>query len=261
MKPLVDVGPELSPSQKERFARHLVLTELGEEGQRRLCNARVLMVGAGGLGSPALLYLAAAGIGTIGIVDDDVVSLSNLQRQVIHSNAAIGEPKVESAKRRLLELDPDLTINTYQLRLDDSNVDEILADYDLVVEGTDNQKVRFVISDAAARAQKPMIWASVQCWQAQISVFWAGERAVEHGMPAPNGITLRDVFPAEAPSDAIPSSVDIGLLGALPGQTGVIEAIEAIKVITGIGTPLVGRIKFIDLLNATDVDIPISPAP
>ncbi|MFC5370869.1 HesA/MoeB/ThiF family protein [Arcanobacterium bovis] len=260
MKPLVDVGAELTPAQKERFARHLVLAELGEEGQRRLCNARVLMVGAGGLGSPALLYLTAAGIGTIGIVDDDVVSLSNLQRQVIHSNAAIGEPKVSSAKRRLLELDPSLTINTYQLRLDDSNVDAILADYDIVVEGTDNQKVRFVISDAAARAQKPMVWASVQRWQAQVSVFWSGKSAVEHGMPAPNGITLRDVFPHEAPVDAIPSGVEIGLLGALPGQTGVIEAIEAIKIITGIGTPLVGRIKFIDLLHATDVDIPISPA-
>lgn len=259
MKPLIDVGSKLSEQEKERFARHISLPGVGEEAQRRLRNAKVLMIGAGGLGSPALLYLAAAGVGTIGIVDSDVVDLSNLQRQVIHSTAAIGEPKVESAKRRLLELDPEIEVHTHQVRLDESNIDAIMANYDLVLDGTDNIEARFLISDAAVRLDKPVVWATILQWNAQLSFFWTGKKAVENGMPGPNGISLRDVFPTQAPGDAIPKTVNVGLLGAVPGTAGTIMAAEAFKVITGTGEPLVGRIMFVDMLNSKTFEIPVSP--
>lgn len=259
MKALVEVGRELTDNERERFARHISLPGVGEEAQRRLRNAKVLMIGAGGLGSPALLYLAAAGVGTIGIVDSDVVDLSNLQRQVIHSNAAIGEPKVESAKRRLLELDPDIDVRTYQVRLDVENIDPILDGYDLILDGTDNIEARFLISDAAVRASKPVVWATILQWNAQLSFFWTGERAVEYGMPGPNGISLRDVFPTQPPGDAIPKTVNVGLLGSVPGTAGTIMAAEAFKVITGTGEPLIGRIMYVDMLNSRTYEIPVSP--
>ncbi len=257
--PLVEPGAELTDLQHERFARHIALKGIGEVGQRRLLNARVLMVGAGGLGSTALTYLAAAGIGTIGIVDADRVDLSNLQRQVIHATAAIGELKVDSAARRLRELYPDIEVITYPYRLTEDNVDQVLDGWDLVLDGTDNLPTRYLISDAAVRLGMPEVFGSVLEWGAQISVFWTGERAVVVGFPKPNGLSLRDVFPEEAPAGSIPKTADVGIMGTVPGLTGTIMASEAVKLITGAGHPLVGRILYVDTLGVKTAEIPISP--
>ncbi|MDO5672388.1 MAG: ThiF family adenylyltransferase [Actinomycetaceae bacterium] len=257
LKPVISPGPALRADQRERYARHLVLEGIGDIGQRRLLNARVLMVGAGGLGSPALLYLAAAGVGTIGIVDNDAVDLSNLQRQVIHTFRAIGEGKTSSAAARIRALNPDVDVREHPVRLNDGNVDAILGEYDLVLDGTDNLTTRYLVSDSSVRLGVPVVWASVLQWQAQVSIFWKGSRAVEHGMPGANGISLRDVFPHPAPEGIIPKTANIGIMGVLPGQVGTIMATEAIKMIVGTGNPLVGRILFLDLLNATTREIPI----
>ncbi|MFP7696388.1 HesA/MoeB/ThiF family protein [Trueperella sp. LYQ143] len=257
--PLVAPGAELSAEQQERFARHISREEIGMIGQRRLLNARVLMVGAGGLGSTVLLYLAAAGVGTIGIVDNDRVDLTNLQRQIIHSTAAIGELKVDSAARRLRELNPEIRIERMALRLDSENIDEVLHGWDLIIDGTDNLPTRYLISDAAAKAEIPLVWGTVLGWHAQVSVFWSGPRAVAAGFPGPRGISMRDIFPREAPPQAVPPTAQVGLLGAVPGQAGVVMASEAIKLITGAGVPLVGRILLIDALTARTHEIPIVP--
>ncbi|MET7073831.1 HesA/MoeB/ThiF family protein [Trueperella pyogenes] len=257
IRPLVEPGPELTDVQRERFARHIARAEIGEIGQRRLLGARVLMVGAGGLGSPALLYLAAAGVGTIGIVDADRVDLTNLQRQVIHSTAAIGQLKVESAARRLKELNPDLHVEVFPVRLTEANVDEMLAGWDLVLDGTDNLPTRYLISDAAVRAGIPEVWGALLGWQAQVSVFWTGPRAVAAGFPGP-GLRLRDLFPVEPPAGSVPTTAEVGLMGAVPGQTGAVMAAEAIKLITGAGRPLVGRVLFIDVLAGRMQEIPFA---
>ena len=257
--PLVEPGAELTDSQHERYARHISLKDIGEIGQRRLLNARVLMIGAGGLGSTTLTYLAAAGVGTIGIVDADRVDLSNLQRQIIHSTAAIGELKVDSAARRLRELNPDLDVVTYPLRITEGNVDEILRGWDLVIDGTDNLPTRYLISDAAVRLEMPEVYGSVLEWGAQISVFWTGESAVAAGFPGQNGLSLRDVFPEEPPADAVPKTADVGIMGTVPGLTGTLMASEAIKLITGAGDLLVGRILYVDSLGAKTAEIPIAP--
>lgn len=257
--PLVEPGAELTEAQRERFARHISLAEIGEVGQRRLLNARVLMVGAGGLGSTALTYLAAAGVGAIGIVDADRVDLSNLQRQIIHSTAAIGELKVDSAARRLIELNPDLEVTTYPLRLTAENVDEVLGGWDLVIDGTDNLPTRYLVSDAAVRLGMPEVFGSVLQWGAQISVFWTGERAVAAGFPGPNGLSLRDVFLEEPPAGAVPKTADVGIMGSVPGMAGTLMASEAIKLITGAGDLLVGRILYVDTLGVKTAEIPFAP--
>ncbi|MDP9833455.1 HesA/MoeB/ThiF family protein [Trueperella abortisuis] len=256
---LVEPGPELTPDQRERYARHIAREEIGELGQRRLLGARVLMVGAGGLGSPALLYLAAAGVGAVGVVDADRVDITNLQRQVIHSTAAIGELKVDSAARRLKELNPDLAVQTFPVRLTQDNVDGVFAGWDLVLDGTDNLQTRFLISDAAARAGIPVVWGALLGWQAQVSVFWTGPRAVAAGFPGPNGLCLRDLFPVEPPAGSLPTTAEVGLMGAVPGQAGAVMAAEAIKLITGTGRPLVGRVLFLDVLAARTQEIPFAP--
>lgn len=256
--PLVEPGPELSPAQRERFARHIARAEIGEVGQRRLLGARVLMVGAGGLGSPALLYLAAAGVGRIGVVDSDRVDLTNLQRQVIHSTAAIGELKAVSAARRLRELNPDIDVVAYTERLTAANVDAVFAGWDLVLDGTDNLPTRYLIADAAAQAGIPEVWGALLGWQAQVSVFWAGPRAVAAGFPGPNGLQLRDLFPVAPPEGSLPTTAEVGLMGAVPGQAGAIMAAEAIKLITGAGDPLVGRVMFIDVLAGRTSEIPFA---
>ena len=189
LPPLVAPGPPLAESEARRTARQTRLPELGELGQRRLAAARVLVIGAGGLGAPALLYLAAAGIGTIGIVDDDVVALTDLHRQVIHATAAVGEPKVDSAARRLTELAPDLVVEPHRLRLDESNAATVLQGYDLVLDGTDTFATRYLISDTCAALGAPLVWASVLRFDAQVSVFWSRPPA---GLPP---VTLRDLFP------------------------------------------------------------------
>lgn len=257
--PLIAPGPELTADERERYARHLPLRGVGEEGQRSLRSARVLMIGAGGLGSTALTYLAAAGVGTIGIVDSDHVDLSNLQRQIIHSTPAIGELKAESAARRLRELNPTVEVETYPLRLTEQNADDVLVGWDLVLDGTDNLPTRYLISDTAVRLEMPVVFGSILEWGAQISVFWSGERAVEFGFPEPRGLSLRDVFPIEPPAGSIPKTEEVGLMGIVPGMAGTLMAAEAIKLITGAGESLIGRILYVDTLGMRIGEIPLSP--
>ncbi len=249
--PLVAPGARLRADQSQRWSRHLLMAELGEDAQRRLRAARVCVVGAGGLGAPVLLYLAAAGVGRIGIVDPDVVELSNLQRQVIHATADVGSPKVVSAAARVRALDPDVDVVTHCVRLTADNAD-LLADYDLVIDGTDNFDTRYLINDTCVRLGLPEVWGSVLRFDAQVSVFWG---TPPRGVPA---VHLRDLFPEPPAPDQVPSCDQAGVLGALCGQVGSVMAIEAVKLITGVGTPLLGRILLIDALRATFTEVPLS---
>jgi sulfur-carrier protein adenylyltransferase/sulfurtransferase len=243
MLPLVEPGPALTPEQLERGARNIALPELGVDGQRRLRAARVVVVGAGGLGSPVLQYLAAAGVGTIGIVDFDDVDLSNLQRQVIHAGATVGEPKTRSATRAIAALDPTIAVIEHRLTLSPDNALDLFADYDLIVDGSDNFATRYLANDAAALLRKPYVWGSVLRFDGQVTVFWEG---------APDGRSLdyRDLHPLPpAPGDVL-SCAEAGVLGSLCGTIGSVMATEAIKLITGIGEPLVGRVQNLDVLAA-----------
>lgn len=224
--------------QKSRYARHLMLPEVGEHGQARLLKAKVLLLGAGGLGAPAGLYLAAAGIGTIGLVDDDVVDESNLQRQVIHSTKRVGVPKVESAKQTINELNPDVNVRTHQLRLSSDNVLDVIKDYDLVVDGTDNFQTRYLLNDASLILKKPVVNASIFQFEGQVTVFRPFE-----------GPCYRCLYPEPPPPGMAPSCNEAGVLGVLPGVIGVLQATEAVKLILGIGKPLVGRLMQYDALN------------
>jgi len=247
---LVEPGPTLTPDQVRRYSRHLLLDRLGEEGQRRLRAARVCVVGAGGLGSPVVLYLAAAGVGRIGIVDGDDVELSNLQRQVLHATADVGTPKVDSAARRVEALDPGVEVVTHHLRLTAENAD-LLADYDVVVDGTDTFVSRYLINDACVRLGLPEVWGSVLAFDAQVSVFWGRPPA---GVPA---IQLRDVFPDPPAPGQVLSCAEAGVLGALCGQVGSLMATEVVKLMTGVGRPLLGRILVVDALAARWREIPV----
>ena len=253
LPPLVEPAPELTRAQRERYARHLLIPDIGELGQRRLLAARVAVMGAGGLGSPALLYLAAAGVGSVTIIDDDVVDLTNLQRQVIHDDASVGTPKVASAAARLRAQNPDVTVTQRAVRLTDENADEILAGHDLVLDGTDNFPTRYVVNDACARLGLPFVWASVFRTQAQVSVFWKSPPGDAVG------VDLRDLFPTAPDPTTVPSCGDAGVLGALTGQIGSMMATEAIKLICGIGDLLLGRVAFVDVLGVRQVDIPLRP--
>lgn len=251
--PLVAPGPALDAAAAERFARHLPIPGLGELGQRRLRAARVAVVGAGGLGSPALLYLAAAGVGTLGVIDADAVELVNLQRQVLHSTAGIGRPKAVSAADRLAELDPQTQVVAHQLRLDDSNAAAILGSYDLILDAVDNFPTRYLISDVCTDLGLPVVWAAVQTTRAQVSVFWSRPN---NGSP---GITLRDLHAEPpAPSHWVTAS-QVGVLGAMCGQVGALMATEAIKLIAGIGRPLFGRLLYLDTMAATASEVPLAP--
>jgi sulfur-carrier protein adenylyltransferase/sulfurtransferase len=238
MDPLVTPGPPLPADQLARYGRHLALPGVGEEGQRRLANARVLVVGAGGLGSPALLYLAAAGVGTIGIVDADDVEESNLQRQVIHGQGDLGRPKVESAAARIAQVNPHVAVRPHRLRLDSTNALDVLRDYDLVLDGTDNFPTRYLVNDACALLGVPQVWGSIFRFDGQVSVFWAGR-----------GPTYRDLFPAPPPPGAVPSCAEGGVFGVLCAAVGSVMAIEAVKLICGLGEPLVGRLLVFDALG------------
>lgn len=250
---LCEPGPELGREETHRYARHLLIPVVGEQGQRRLRNAHVAVLGAGGLGSPALLYLAAAGVGTLTIIDDDVVDLTNLQRQVIHPDASVGQPKVTTAETAVRALNPSVSVRTHQTRLTLDNAAELFAGADLVLDGTDNFDTRYAVNDACAALGLPYVWASVYRTQAQVSVFW-------HEPPAPfTGTDLRDVFPQPPAPGTVPSCGDAGVLGALTGQVGAMMAGEAIKLICGIGSPLLGRIAFVDLLDASVTAIPLRP--
>lgn len=228
----------LTPEQRNRYSRHLLLPEVGEEGQQKLMGAKVLMLGAGGLGSPAALYLAAAGVGTIGIVDMDVVDESNLQRQVLHNLDRIGERKVDSAKKTLELINPDLIVNTYDTRLGADNILEILDGYDVVVDGADNFPSRYILNDASVKLGIPVVHGSIFRFEGQITVF-----------DPLDGPTYRDLLPEPPPAELAPSCAEAGVLGVLPGIVGTIQALEAIKIILGIGDSLRGRLLAFDALE------------
>jgi len=233
------------------------MPQIGEAGQRRLRNARVCVVGAGGLGSPVLLYLAAAGVGRLGIVDDDCVDESNLQRQVIHGLADVGRPKVDSAVEGVRRIDPELDVVVHPVRLSPANAEEVLADYDLVIDGTDNFPTRYLINDSCVRLGLPLVWGSIFQFDAQVSVFWGRP-------PAGSGATavqLRDLFPTAPPPGSVPSCAEGGVLGALCGQVGAVMATEAVKLITGAGSVLLGRVLVLDGLAAHWTEIPLVGGP
>lgn len=253
LPPLVEPGPALTREETHRYARHLLIPSIGEVGQRRLRAAHVAVMGAGGLGSPALLYLAAAGVGKLTIIDDDVVDVTNLHRQVIHPDAAVGTPKVDSAAAAVKALNPTVEVVTHGVRLVPGNAAELFASADLVLDGTDNFETRYAVNDACAELGLPYVWASVYRTQAQVAVFWA---APPGGVP---GVDLRDLFPHPPAPGSVPSCGDAGVLGALTGQVGSMMAAEAIKLICGVGSPLLGRVAFLDLLDATVTPIPLRP--
>ncbi len=262
LPPLVPPVGELDADGLARYSRQLILGEVGVTGQRSLAAARVLVIGAGGLGSPVLLYLAAAGVGTIGVVDFDRVEKSNLHRQVIHSDADIGRPKVDSAADAVAALNPTITVHRHALRLTADTIDELLADYDLVLDGADNFPTRYLVNDACVAAGKPLVWGSVLGFAAQVAVFW-------DAAPGDEGVQLRDVFPEPPAAGTVPSCAEAGVVGALCAQAGSVMAMEAIKLITGIGRPLLGRVLVIDALAGRwdQVEIrrssrrPTAPAP
>ena len=228
----------LAPEQRTRYSRHLLIPEVGEAGQQRLLQSRVLLVGAGGLGSPAALYLAAAGIGTIGIVDADIVDETNLQRQIVHSAATLGEPKVDSAARALRELNPDVEVKTYREQLTSENVDRILdAGWDVIVDGADNFPTRYLVNDAAVFHDIPLVHGSIFRFEGQATVFKPHE-----------GPCYRCLFPQPPPPELAPSCAEGGVLGVLPGIVGSLQANEALKLILGAGEPLVGRLLLFDAL-------------
>lgn len=254
LPPLVPPAAELSAADIARYSRHLLLPEVGLTGQQRLKHARVLVIGAGGLGSPVLLYLAAAGVGTLGIIDGDVVEASNLQRQVIHTVAGIGQPKTESARAALLALNPELTVTLHDGRLEAGNALALLASYDLVIDGCDNFATRYLVNDACVLAGKPYVWGSIFRFEGQASVFW--EQA-----PGDAGIHYRDLYPEPPPPELAPSCAEGGVLGVLCAAIGAIMATEAIKLITGIGESLLGRLLVYDALEMRQRCLPIRRDP
>jgi sulfur-carrier protein adenylyltransferase/sulfurtransferase len=238
----VTIPRALTPEQRSRYSRHLLIPEVGEEGQQRLLDARVLLVGAGGLGSPASLYLAAAGVGTVGIVDADVVDESNLQRQIVHSTERLGEPKVASAKRTLEALNPDVRVVTFQERLTSENVDRILGEgWDVIVDGADNFPTRYLVNDASVWSGIPVVHGSIYRFEGQVTVF----------DPARGGPCYRCLFPQPPPPELAPSCAEGGVLGVLPGIIGSIQANEALKLVLGRGDSLAGRLLLFDALGTT----------
>jgi molybdopterin/thiamine biosynthesis adenylyltransferase/rhodanese-related sulfurtransferase len=229
---------QYTPDQLIRYSRHFLLPEVGEDGQAKLLQAKVLMVGAGGLGSPSAYYLAAAGVGTIGIIDNDVVDVSNLQRQILHANDRVGMPKVESAKKTLEALNPDVKVIPYQAKLTSENIMDILKDYDFVIDGCDNFPTRYLVNDACVLTGKPNVHGSIFQFEGQATVFYPGK-----------GPCYRCLYPEPPPAEMAPSCAEAGVLGVLPGLIGVIEALEAVKLILGKGDSLVGRLLHFNTLT------------
>ena len=240
LPPLVEPVAELTTDEIRRYSRHLIIPDVGVTGQKRLRNAKVLCVGAGGLGSPALMYLAAAGVGTLGVVDYDTVDESNLQRQVIHGQSDLGRPKVQSAADRIREINPQVNVVTHETALDRENILDIFRGYDLILDGTDNFATRYLVNDAAVLLGKPYVWGSIYRFDGQASVFWA-----EHGP------CYRCLYPEPPPPGMVPSCAEGGVLGVLCASVGSIQVTEAIKLLTGIGEPLVGQLMIYDALEMT----------
>ncbi len=246
----VDMPRTLSPEQRERYSRHLLLPEVGIEGQQKLLDAKVLLLGAGGLGSPAALYLAAAGVGTLGILDNDEVDLSNLQRQVIHSSERIGVPKVDSAEQTINALNPEVKVEKYAIRLGAENIMEILPGYDVVVDGLDNFPTRYLLNDASVRLGIPVVSAAILGFEGQLSVFKPYD-----------GPCYRCLFPVPPPAELAPSCGANGVLGVLPGTMGLLQATEVIKLILGEGEPLIGRLLMYDALAARVTEVRVRRDP
>jgi molybdopterin/thiamine biosynthesis adenylyltransferase/rhodanese-related sulfurtransferase len=246
----VETPRTLTAEQRERYSRHLLLPEVGIEGQQKLLDAKVLLLGAGGLGSPTALYLAAAGVGTLGIVDNDDVDLSNLQRQVIHSSERIGIPKVDSAEQTINALNPDVSVNKHPVRLDASNIMDILPGYDIVVDGLDNFPTRYLLNDASVRLGIPVVSAAILGFEGQLSVFKPYE-----------GPCYRCLFPVPPPAELAPSCGANGVLGVLPGTMGLLQATEVIKLILAEGDPLIGRLLMYDALAATVSEVKVRRDP
>jgi molybdopterin/thiamine biosynthesis adenylyltransferase/rhodanese-related sulfurtransferase len=258
--PLVEPGAELTAAEIQRYSRHLLLPGLGADGQRRLKNAAVLVIGAGGLGSPVLMYLAAAGVGTIGIVDDDVVEESNLQRQVIHGQADLGQDKVDSAARSITEINPQARVVRHRVRLDASNALELFGQYQLVLDGTDNFATRYLVDDACAILGLPLVWGSILCFDGQVSVFWSAPLPDAQGV-RPEPVTYRDLHPNPPPPGSVPSCAEGGVLGVVCAAIGSVMATEAVKLICGIGESLLGRLTVFDALAMSWRTIRVRPIP
>jgi len=250
LPPLVEPAPELTVDEVRRYSRHLIIPDVAVTGQKRLKNSRVLCVGAGGLGSPALMYLAAAGVGTLGVIDFDTVDESNLQRQVIHGQSDIGRSKAESAAASVREINPYVNVIVHNTSLDNDNVMEIFSQYDLIVDGTDNFATRYMVNDACVLLNKPYVWGSIYRFDGQASVFWS-----EHGP------CYRCLYPEPPPPGMVPSCAEGGVLGVLCSSIGSIQVTEAIKLLTGIGDPLVGRLMVYDALEMSYRKIKVRKAP
>lgn len=250
MQPVVQQLGELSNDEIRRFSRHMIMPEFGMEGQRRLKAASVLLIGTGGLGSPLALYLAAAGVGRIGLVDYDTVDETNLQRQVIHGQSSVGTLKVESAKRKMLDINPYLQVDVYNVPLTSDNALDILAPYDVIIDGTDNFPTRYLVNDACVKLGKPNVYGSILRFEGQLSVFYAKE-----------GPCYRCMFPEPPPPGLVPSCAEAGVLGVLPGTIGTMQATEGIKLITGVGEPMIGRMMLYDALAMTFDTIKIRKNP
>jgi molybdopterin/thiamine biosynthesis adenylyltransferase/rhodanese-related sulfurtransferase len=246
----VEVPKALTPEQRERYSRHLLIPEIGLEGQTKLLESKVLLLGAGGLGSPTALYLAAAGVGTLGVVDDDEVDLSNLQRQVIHTTDRIGVPKVDSAEQSITAINPDVKVVKYKTRLDASNIMEIIEGYDVIVDGVDNFPTRYLLNDATVRLGIPVVSASILGFDGQLSVFKPHD-----------GPCYRCLYPVPPPAELAPSCGANGVLGVLPGTMGLLQATEVVKLVTGAGEPLVGRLLLYEALGATFTELKVRRDP
>ena len=246
----VEMPRRFTPEQRERYSRHFLLPEIGIEGQQKLLDAKVLLLGAGGLGSPTALYLAAAGVGTIGIVDNDVVDVSNLQRQVIHTTARVGVPKVDSAEESMHAINPDVNVVKYQERLDASNVMRIIEGYDVIVDGLDNFPTRYLLNDASVRLGIPVVSAAILGFEGQLSVFKPYD-----------GPCYRCLFPVPPPAELAPSCGANGVLGVLPGTMGLLQATEVVKLVVGTGEPLIGRLLLYEALGATFTELKVRRDP
>ena len=255
----MDTPPQLTDAQRDRYSRHLLLPEVGEGGQAKLLKSKVLLIGAGGLGSPAALYLAAAGVGTLGVVDADIVDASNLQRQVIHTTSRVGQPKVESAQKTITDLNPDVNVVPYPERVNSANVDRLFADYDVIVDGTDNFPTRYLVNDASVLLGKPVVHGSIFRFDGQLTTFMPPNAAKKLGIEA--GPCYRCLYPEPPPPHLAPSCQEAGVLGILPGVIGLLQATEAIKLILGRGDPLVGRLLTYDSLKMKFRELRLRRAP